>query len=96
MPYIWYAPYMSVMYATVTSKGQVTLPVELRRELGIEAGQTIGFRKEGGKAVLEPAGDVQAVRATLERAARRNGTWGTTPDPSAVWRDEVVRRHGDA
>ena len=83
---------MSVMYATVTSKGQVTLPVELRRLLGIEPGQTVGFRQEGGKAVLEPAGDVQAVRATLERAARRNGTRGQVPDPSAVWRDEVAGR----
>jgi len=87
---------MSVMYATVTSKGQVTLPVELRRELGIQPGQTIGFRQEGGRAVLEPAGDVQAVRTMLERAARRNGTWGSTPDPSAVWQDAVVRRHADA
>jgi len=87
---------MSVMYATVTSKGQVTLPVELRRALGIEPGQTVGFRHEGGKTVLEPAGDVQEVRATLERAARRNGTWGQVPDPSAVWRDEVAGRRAHA
>jgi len=87
---------MSVMYATVTSKGQVTLPVELRRLLGIEPGQTVGFREEGGRAVLEPAGNVQAVRATLERAARRNGRWGAVPDASAVWQDAVVRRHADA
>ena len=84
------------MYATVTSKGQVTLPVEIRRSLGIEPGQTIGFRLTGGKAVLEPAGDVEVVRSALERAARRNGTWGTTPDVSGVWQDAVARRHADA
>ena len=87
---------MSVMYATVTSKGQVTLPAVLRRELGIEPGQMIGFRHEGGQTILEPAGDVEAVRSMLEQAARRSGTWGTTPDISESWRQAVVRRHGDA
>jgi len=87
---------MSVMYATVTSKGQVTLPVELRRRLGIEPGQTVGFRQAGEQVVLEPAGTVEAVRSMLEEATRRNGTWGTYPRPSQAWRDAAVRRHADA
>ena len=87
---------MSMIYATVTSKGQVTLPVELRRALGVEPGQMVGFRLTDTHAVLEPAGDVEAVRSALERAARRNGTWGVTPDPSAVWGRAAVERHGDA
>jgi AbrB family looped-hinge helix DNA binding protein len=84
------------MYATVTSKGQVTLPVELRRKLGIEPGQTIGFRHEDGRTILEPAGDVEVVRSMLERAARRKDTWGTTLDESESWREAAVRRYADA
>ena len=87
---------MSVLYATVTSKGQVTLPVELRRDLGIQPGQAVGFRRAGGQVVLEAAGDVEAVRARLERAARRNGTWGTPAEDAEPWRDAAVRRHADA
>jgi antitoxin PrlF len=34
---------MTVMEAKVTSKGQVTLPVELRTRLGIEAGDRVMF-----------------------------------------------------
>src|SRR4051812_6478783 len=41
-----------LMYVTakVTSKGQLTLPVELRRELGIEPGDTVAFTITGGTA----------------------------------------------
>lgn len=34
-------------FATVTSKGQVTIPVEVRRELKIEAGSKLEFILEG-------------------------------------------------
>lgn len=35
---------VSIVEATVTSKGQVTLPSELRRRLGIQKGSRIRFR----------------------------------------------------
>jgi AbrB family looped-hinge helix DNA binding protein len=37
----------------VTSKGQVTIPKEVRDKLGIEAGTDVGFAEdEGGKFIL--------------------------------------------
>jgi AbrB family looped-hinge helix DNA binding protein len=40
--------------ATVTSKGQVTLPKALRKELGIDAGSRVRFTVgDNGKAQLE-------------------------------------------
>ncbi|MDR0284711.1 MAG: AbrB/MazE/SpoVT family DNA-binding domain-containing protein [Propionibacteriaceae bacterium] len=87
---------MGMTYATVTSKGQVTLPVELRRALGIVPGQTVGFTVGEGRAVMEPAGDVETVRSMLERAARRNGTWGTKPDVHKAWQEAAVERYADA
>jgi AbrB family looped-hinge helix DNA binding protein len=42
--------------AKVTSKGQITVPVEIRRTLGIKAGDTIRFeRQEGGIRVVRDA-----------------------------------------
>ena len=36
----------------VTSKGQVTIPKEVRERLGIQPGSDVGFAEEGGKVVL--------------------------------------------
>jgi len=33
--------------AKITSKGQITLPAEVRRELGVREGDTVLFHKEG-------------------------------------------------
>ena len=41
--------------ATITSKGQITLPVEIRRALGVGPGDRISFRKaDDGRVVVEP------------------------------------------
>jgi AbrB family looped-hinge helix DNA binding protein len=43
------------IYATLTSKGQLTLPRELRNEWGLKPGDQIGFSRSGErKAVVEP------------------------------------------
>ncbi len=41
--------------ATVTSKGQVTIPIEIRRRLGLEQGDTVDFVVEDGVTYLQPA-----------------------------------------
>ena len=43
--------------ATITSKGQVTLPREVRRRLGLKRGNLITFKVENGLTVLEPCRD---------------------------------------
>lgn len=42
---------MEVFEATMTSKGQVTLPVRLRTALGLKSGDKLVFHKEEGGAV---------------------------------------------
>jgi AbrB family looped-hinge helix DNA binding protein len=37
---------------TVTSKGQVTIPMEIRRALGIRQGSRVAFTHENGKVEL--------------------------------------------
>lgn len=47
--------------SSVTSKGQVTIPREIRRELGIRQGSRVAFRVRKGRAELR----------VLHRAPRR-------------------------
>lgn len=40
--------------ATVTSKGQITIPQEIRQRLGLNQGDQVSFELEEGKAILKP------------------------------------------
>lgn len=41
--------------AHVTNRGQITLPIEVRKALSLKPGDPLVVRVEGGKIVLEPA-----------------------------------------
>jgi AbrB family looped-hinge helix DNA binding protein len=47
-----------IFRAKVTSKGQITVPVAIRRSLGVKPGDNIRFeQQEGGIRVLRDAGE---------------------------------------
>ncbi len=52
--------------ATVTSKGQVTLPVALRERLGIEAGTKIKFIHDAKGTRMEAEKPISAYRGILK------------------------------
>jgi len=41
--------------ARITSKGQVTIPVEIRRELGVQEGDALTFRSRDGVVTVTSA-----------------------------------------
>lgn len=51
---------MKEVISTVTEKGQVTIPAEVRKRLGISRGEKVAFLIEGDDVRLKP------VRFTLE------------------------------
>jgi antitoxin PrlF len=55
--------------ATVTSKGQITIPVEVRRKLGLKAGDQINFfEEEGGKiSFLPKTGSIKDMEGILQK-----------------------------
>jgi AbrB family looped-hinge helix DNA binding protein len=61
------------MTVTVSSKGQVTLPVEARRRLGIRAGTQLEFiiRDDDRLEVIKVGGSVRDLKGALARPRRR-------------------------
>jgi AbrB family looped-hinge helix DNA binding protein len=59
--------------ATVTSKGQITIPRSIRQVLRIGVGDRIDFMLEAeGRVVVQPAvRDVSGLRGLLHRAGRK-------------------------
>lgn len=55
------------MIATVTAKGQVTLPAEARRRLGITAGTRLEFlvTEDGRLEVIPRTGSVRSLKGLL-------------------------------
>jgi AbrB family looped-hinge helix DNA binding protein len=42
-------------FSTITSKGQLTVPQEIRKRLGLETGDRVEFVVEEGRTVIRPA-----------------------------------------
>ena len=59
--------------ATLTSKGQITLPRDVRQRLRVQAGDTVEFVISADGEIRVRAGsvDVSALRGLLHRPGRR-------------------------
>jgi AbrB family looped-hinge helix DNA binding protein len=65
---------MKEMVATVTTKGQLTLPVEVRRHLGIKPNDKVAF-------VIEDDGTVHVSAPKYPNIASLRGAAGKLPQP---------------
>lgn len=73
---------MSIEYATVKAKGQVVIPVDIRRKFRINEGTRVAFFEEEGRLFLQPVTDTfieemkgslaeQGLPANIERTPDR-------------------------
>ena len=51
----------------VTRKGQVTIPKEIRESLGVEEGDVVEVKAEGGVVLVKPTGNVKPHRRLTKR-----------------------------
>ena len=58
--------------ATITSKGRITLPVEIRRALGVGPGDRVSFRTApDGRVVVEPETlDLRSLRGSVKTTVK--------------------------
>lgn len=88
--------------ATISSKGQITLPAEVRRSLQLHAGDKITIVKRGDAIEIKPSSYDDELDELRRRAAahmKQNGTWGATWEQARQGADEARlkayrRKHG--
>lgn len=57
--------------ATLTSKGQVTIPADVRQRLGVGSGDRIEFVEIDGGFAIQPAiDDVRSLKGLLRKPAK--------------------------
>jgi AbrB family looped-hinge helix DNA binding protein len=74
---------------TVSSKGQMVIPVRIREELEIEAGTKVSVRVEDGRMIVDP----QSISAKLRRIQQMRGlTKGGPSMTDALLEDRRLER----
>jgi len=84
------------MYATITSKGQITLPVAARRALGLRDGQKVSIHVEKDSLVIDTPPTIESVRSRIRAEAEAAGTWGTIPVSGDGWEARAGDFHANA
>ncbi|MGA3080293.1 MAG: AbrB/MazE/SpoVT family DNA-binding domain-containing protein [Terracidiphilus sp.] len=59
---------MERVFTTVSSKGQMVIPVSFREAMGIEPGTRVAVRQEGARLILEP--DTLAAKLRILKELR--------------------------
>ncbi|MHB9130076.1 MAG: AbrB/MazE/SpoVT family DNA-binding domain-containing protein [Armatimonadota bacterium] len=73
----------------VTTKGQVTIPMEIREQLGIRPGAEVDFVVEGNTVKIVPTtGERHRGRRIVERLRGRGSVRMTTDEIMALTRGE--------
>lgn len=79
---------MAVLESRVTEKGQVTIPAEVRRLLGIKPRDTVRFEIHDGSVLLRPTtSKIDALFGAVEPRSR--------PEDFQAIREEVEQRIAD-
>ncbi|MGO3797457.1 MAG: AbrB/MazE/SpoVT family DNA-binding domain-containing protein [Pauljensenia sp.] len=86
---------MGEMYATITSKGQVTLPARARRALGLRPGQRVVVRVEGDSLILDAPPSLDRLRAQIREEALAQGTWDRIPSAGEGWVAQAEDHRGE-
>lgn len=62
--------------ARMTSKGQITVPKDVRDALGLDEGDSVVFRVDGRRAVIAKTPDFLDLAGSVDvPAARRGAAW---------------------
>ncbi len=78
-------------HLTISKKGQVTLPAELRKKMGLEAGGTVIAEEKNGELILRPAAVVEIDLYTDEQIVR----WDEEDRLDTQTREMILNKLGE-
>ena len=71
---------------SITSQGQISIPIQLRRELGLDKTKKAMVSKQGNSLIVEPIPDLLSLRGSLQDKAIK----GKTIDEIIVLEEEAA------
>ena len=78
--------------STLTSKGQTTIPREIRKLLGLKENDRILYEVEDGNVIIKPAPAVHELYAIFKSRIRRKGPPPTKAQMRAAVERDIARR----
>ncbi|HEY5992373.1 MAG TPA: type II toxin-antitoxin system PrlF family antitoxin [Candidatus Udaeobacter sp.] len=78
--------------STLTSKGQTTIPREIRKLLGLKENDRILYEVKDGKVAIKPAPSVHELYGIFKSRIRRKGAPPTKAQMRAAVERDIVRR----
>jgi len=80
-----------VVAAAINSRGQLTLPANMRRQLGLMKGGHVSIEEKDGTLVLRPAAMVEVEMYTDERIAEFMALDAYEPGEREAWHKALGR-----
>jgi len=78
--------------STLTTKGQTTIPREIRKLLGLKENDRILYEVEDGKVAIKPAPSVHELYAIFKSRISRKGPTTTKAQMRAAVKRDIIRR----
>jgi antitoxin PrlF len=84
---------MTIAHSRLTSQGQVSIPAEVRRRLGLGPGSVIEWDQEGERIIVRRAGRYSSAEVHAALFPKGVGTPRSLQDLKAGIRANIRRRH---
>ena len=81
-------------YVTMTVKGQITVPAEIRRALGLLPGKKLNISLKGDDIVIQKPVALEDVRQALRAEMKSQGTGGLATESGTGWNAHVEEHFG--
>lgn len=84
---------MSIAYSKLTAQGQISVPAEVRRKLGVGPGAVLEWVEEAGRMVVRKAGRFSSVDVHQALFGPRKAASAPPADVKEGIRQYIRRRH---
>jgi AbrB family looped-hinge helix DNA binding protein len=78
----------------MTVKGQITVPVEIRRSLGLKPGKKLSISLNGDNIVIQKPAALEEVRQLLSAEMKKQETSAVKTESGAGWIAHVEDKFG--